>query len=227
MQHPPVLVLDLDGTLVETAPDLIATLNMILVREGLTAIPVEQAPEMIGQGAKIMLERGFQANRQPIEGARLETLFADFIDHYSAHIADESRPFPGAVAALDRFKNAGWRLAVCTNKLEGLTRKLLDVLDLSHRFAAICGPDTFNVRKPDPEHLFKTIAAAGGVAANAVMVGDSPSDINAAKAAAVPVVAVDFGYTDTPVDQLDPDRIISHFDQLWDAVSELRMPSLT
>ncbi len=227
MSHPPVLVLDLDGTLVETAPDLVATLNRILVREGLRPIPTEHAPEMIGQGAKVMLERGFRANGKTIGGSRLEALFADFVEHYSAHIADESRPYPGVIAVLDRFRGAGWRLAVCTNKLESLTRRLLDELELTSRFAAICGPDTFNVRKPDPTHLIKTIEAAGGITGNAVMVGDSASDINAAKAAGVPVVAVDFGYTDTPVDQLGPDRIISHFDALWDAIAGLRMRSLT
>ena len=222
MTTPPVLAIDLDGTLVETAPDLMASLNMILSREGLKTVPVGGASEMVGQGAKVMLERGFAANGITLEGERLETLFADFIEHYTAHIADQSAPYPGVIAALERFQQAGWHLAVCTNKLEVLTRRLLDALDLTPHFSAICGPDTFNVRKPDPVHLIKTIEAAGGDPANAVMVGDSPSDINAAKAANVPVVAVDFGYTDTPVDQLGPDHIISHFDELWDAVERLR-----
>jgi len=222
MSHPPVLAIDLDGTLIDTAPDLMSTLNTILARESLTPLAIEKAPEMIGQGAKVMLERGFAANGVTLEGERLETLFTDFLDHYSAHIADESRPFPGVIEALDRFRADGWHLAVCTNKLEKLTRLLLEELGLTARFAAICGPDTFNLRKPDPNHLIKTIEAAGGTAGNAIMVGDSASDINAAKAASVPVVAVDFGYTDTPVSQLAPDVIISHFDDLWDAVAKLR-----
>ena len=117
---------------------------------------------------------------------------------------------------------AGWRLAVCSNKLEGLSRGLLEKLGLIDRLAAICGGDSFAVRKPDPLHLTETIRRAGGAPENAVMVGDSASDIDAAKAASIPVVAVDFGYTPIPVTELGPDRVISHFDELWDAVAELR-----
>ena len=137
----------------------------------------------------------------------------------SAHIADRSRPFPGVEAALDALAADGCILAVCTNKLEWLSRLLLDKLNLSPRFAAICGQDTFTMRKPDPEMLRLTIAKAGGDAARAVMVGDSMTDVATARAAAIPVIAVDFGYTDRHVREFEPSRIISHFDELTVALA--------
>jgi phosphoglycolate phosphatase len=157
---------------------------------------------------------------------RLEQLFRDYLDHYEAHIADRSRPYPGVEAALDRFAEAGWCLAVCTNKIEHAARKLLTALEMAERFAIICGQDTFRadgrpVSKPDPRVLEATIAAAEGDRARSFMIGDSRTDIATAKAARVPVVAVDFGYTDRPVATFEPDRIISHFDELWDAVHGL------
>ena len=145
----------------------------------------------------------------------------DFIDHYAAHLADTSRPFPGVEAALDTLAERGYRLAVCTNKLEWLSLRLLDALGLSKRFSAICGADTFGISKPDPEILHRTIARAGAAGSRAVMVGDSSMDIATARAAGIPVIAVDFGYTDTPVAVLAPDRIISRFADLPEAVFAL------
>lgn len=217
----PLLVLDLDGTLVDTAADLIATLNLILAGEGLGAMSRDDAGSLLGAGARAMIERGYRLAGETLDTATLDRLFAAYIPLYESRIAAESRPFPGAVAALDRFAAAGWRLAVCTNKLESLSRRLLDELDLAPRFAAICGGDTFPVRKPDAGHLLGTIARAGGDPARTVMVGDSAADVNAARNAGIPVVAVTFGYTDTPVSELGPDAVIDHFDRLWDAVAGL------
>ncbi len=222
MPAPPVLALDLDGTLVDTAPDLMTTLNHILAREGLTTVSLEQAKGMIGAGARALLERGMAANNAERSKAEMDRLFDDFLGYYTDHIADESRPYEGVVAAIDRFAAEGWRLAVCTNKLEGLSTLLLRELGLAERFAAICGGDTFTVRKPDAEHLWQTIARAGGDRGNAIMVGDSGTDIETAKNAGIPVVAVDFGYTTVPVAEFGPDRVISHFDHLYEAVQELR-----
>ena len=148
-------------------------------------------------------------------------LFADFIAHYSEHIADRSRPFPGLIDALDALAAEGYRFAVCTNKLERLSVMLLKELELAHRFAAICGQDTFGMQKPDPEVLRRTIAAAGGNPQHAIMIGDSLTDIRTARAAGIPVIAVDFGYTERPVTELGPDRVISRFAQLPAAVAEL------
>lgn len=215
------IVFDLDGTLVDTAPDLAETLNVILAHEGLPPVPYQTARGMIGGGARRMIEAGLAFEKRIASTAKVDRMFDDFIAHYAAHIADHSRPFPGLIEALDRLASQGCILAVCTNKLERLSRLLLDALELTPRFAAICGQDTFGTQKPDPEVLRRTITQAGGCASRAIMVGDSATDIDTAKAAAIPVVAVDFGYTETPVTQLGPDRVISHFSELPGAIAAL------
>jgi phosphoglycolate phosphatase len=155
--------------------------------------------------------------------AGVDELYDAFVAHYAEHLADRSRPFPGVEAVLDRLAAAGHRLAVCTNKLEWLAVRLLDALALSGRFAAICGQDTFGVQKPNP-HVFRaTVLRAGGDPARAVMIGDSPTDIRTARAAAVPVIAVDFGYTDVPIASLAPDRVISSFVELPAAIDALNL----
>ena len=219
----PTIVFDLDGTLVDTAPDLIATLEALFVREGLPA-PDGELRNMIGGGARRLIERALERKNVKTSADEVERLYAGFIEHYTAHIADRSRPFPGLEPALDALAAAGCRLAVCTNKLEFLAVRLLDTLGLARRFAAICGQDTYGLQKPDPEVLRRTVARAGGKMRCALMVGDSETDIDMAREAAIPVVAVDFGYTETPVNLLAPDRIISRFDDLPAAVHELLRP---
>jgi phosphoglycolate phosphatase len=221
MPKAPTLVLDLDGTLVDTASDLIATLNVILARESAPPVSREEGVAKIGQGAKAMLEAGLASSGISPSPDRLEALYRAFLDHYEAHIADTSRAFPGAEAALDRFMAAGWRLAVCTNKLERHSRRLLKELGLAGRFAVIAGQDTYGVRKPDPRHLLRTIHAAEGAAETAIMVGDSNVDVDTAKAAGVPAVAVSFGYSPVPVSDLGADRVIDHFDGLFEAVESI------
>jgi phosphoglycolate phosphatase len=217
----PTIVFDLDGTLIDTAPDLVDTLNVIFAREGLPPVPYETARNLIGGGARMMIKRGVEAEGRELPAAKHEQMFADFIAHYCDHIADRSRPFPGLIDALDALAAGGFRFAVCTNKLERLSVLLLRALGLAERFAAICGQDTFGVQKPDPEVLRRTVAAAGGTVRRAVMVGDSNNDILVARAAGIPVIAVDFGYTEIPVSRLGPDRIISDFSELPAAVAEL------
>ena len=221
----PTIVFDLDGTLIDTAPDLVDTLNVVLAREGLPPVPYETARNLIGGGSRMMIKRGVEAEGRDLTQAKLDELFADFIAHYSEHIADRSQPFPGLVDALDALSAEGHRFAVCTNKLERLSVMLLKQLGLADRFAAICGQDTFGMQKPDPEVLRRTIAAAGGTPQRAIMIGDSLTDIRTARGAGVPVIAVDFGYTDRPVTELGPDRIISRFVQLPAAVAELCLAS--
>jgi phosphoglycolate phosphatase len=217
----PLIVFDLDGTLVDTAPDLIATLNVVFAREGLPPVPYDQARTLIGGGARAMIARGLEAEGRKPCPAQLDQLLADFIAHYSAHIADQSRPFAGVEDALAHLATEDFRLAVCTNKLEGLSVKLLTALGLAPRFAVICGQDTFGVQKPDPRMLRQTIAAAGGSIEAAIMVGDSETDIRTARGAGVPIIAVDFGYTPRPVIEFRPDRVIGHFNHLAAAVAKL------
>ncbi len=215
------IVFDLDGTLVDTAPDLISTLNLILAREGLPPVPYDDARRIIGGGARGMIAKALDAEGRPDAKAHLDRLFTAFIEHYAVHIADGSRPFPHLEAALNQLTATGHRLAVCTNKLEWLSVRLLSTLKLDRRFAAICGQDTFGVMKPDPEILRQTIRRAGGDPGRAVMVGDSGTDVRTARAANVPVIAVDFGYSEVPIATLEPDRLISSFADLPDVVRAL------
>jgi phosphoglycolate phosphatase len=221
MNPTPTVVFDLDGTLVDTAPDLINALNFVLSREGLPAVPLKSARNMIGAGARKLLERGLEVDGRHVGPKDLDRLTSDFIDHYAAHIADESRPFEGLEDALDDLSARGCRFAVCTNKLEWLSKLLLDELGLSSRFSAICGADTFGVSKPDPVILQQTVARAGGHLASTVMVGDAGTDVGVARRANVPVVGVDFGYTDVPMAELKPDRLIGHMRDLPAAVESL------
>ena len=218
---PPIIVFDLDGTLVDTAPDLISALNHVLDREGLRPVPLSAARNMIGAGARKLLERGLEVEGRVVSIGELDLLTRDFIDFYAEHIADGSRPFDGLEAALDRLASKGHRLAVCTNKLEWLSKLLLDRLDLTPRFAAICGQDTFGIAKPDPAFLRETVARAGGRLPGAIMVGDAGPDVGVARRANVPVIGVDFGYTDVPMTELKPDRLISHMCDLPDAIASL------
>jgi phosphoglycolate phosphatase len=216
-----IVVFDLDGTLVDTAPDLINALNVILAREGLAPVPLHAARNMIGAGARKLLERGLELDGRNVSLAELDRLTDDFIAYYAEHIADASRPFDGLEAALDDLTSHGYRFAVCTNKLEWLSRRLLDRLNLSPRFSAICGADTFGVSKPDPAILRQTVARAGAELSSAIMVGDAGPDVGVARRASVPVICVSFGYTEVPVADLKPDVVIDHMRELRGAIESL------
>src|SRR5882724_1390866 len=220
---PPLVVFDLDGTLVDTAPDLIGALNFVLKREGLPSVPVAAARQMIGAGARRLIERGLELEDRAMGPEDLDRLTGDFIAYYADHIADLSQPFDGLHAALDELSARGFRFAVCTNKLEWLSKLLLDQLGLSSRFSAICGADTFGVSKPDPVILQQTVARAGGQLASAIMVGDAGPDIGVARRAGIPVIGVEFGYTDVPIAEFKPDRLIGHMRELPAAVESLAL----
>lgn len=221
MTKSPLVVFDLDGTLVDTAPDLVGALNFVLQREGLPLVPVASARTMIGAGARKLIERGLEVDGREVSAADLDRLTTDFIAYYEDHIADASLPFDGLHAALDTLEQQGFRFAVCTNKLEGLSRLLLAKLEMTGRFAAICGADTFGVAKPDPIIFRQTVAQAGGDLSRAIMVGDSGPDVGVARRAGVPVIGVTFGYTETPIAELKPDAVIGHMRDLPDAVESL------
>jgi len=224
MTSGPIVVFDLDGTLVDTAPDLINALNFVLGREGLPPVPLHSARTMIGAGARRLIERGLELEGRAASPGDIDRLTSDFIDYYAVHIADISRPFEGLEGALDDLEALGFRFAVCTNKLEWLSKRLLDQLGLSSRFSAICGADTFGVSKPDPAILQQTVVRAGGQLSAAIMVGDAGPDIGVARRAGVPVIGVEFGYTEVPIADFKPDRLIGHMRELPAAVLSLKPP---
>jgi len=215
------LVFDLDGTLVDTAPDLVAATNHVLEHMGLAPVCEKSLRPWIGHGAKYMVEHAIGDRAAQLTPAEHDRLLERYLEYYGANIAVGSQPFEGTIAALERFQAAGARLAVCTNKMEGMSRALLDALDMSRFFAAIAGRDTLPNFKPHPEHLLGTIRLAGGEPSRAVMIGDSRTDIATAKAAGVPVIAVSFGYTETPVHELEPDAVIDTYAELEPAIAAL------
>ena len=220
MMVAPLLVFDLDGTLVDSAPDLLATLDAILPRYGFKALADPTMRDGIGHGARHLIQFGLHRQRAEVDQATLDRMHRDFLDHYESNICVESRLYPGVVTLLDRFAAAGWRFAVCTNKLEGLSRHVLAALGIEDRFAAIGGGDTFTTRKPHPAHLLQTIAAAGGSRTNSVMLGDSRPDVETARGAGVPIIGVSYGYTPVAMAELGPDMLIDSFDDLTPAAAE-------
>jgi len=254
MNKKPIVVFDLDGTLVDSAPDLLDSLNYCLGTGGLKPVSRADLRQLIGQGGRVMIERALTSQNIFPEPQHVDRLIDIFLQHYSKNIPGKTGYFDGVTNALDALQQAGYMLAVCTNKYEHLAKLLLKALDKPDRYVTICGGDTFEWRKPDPQHILSTVAKAGGdisqavdkpdryvticggdtfewrkpdpqhilstVAkaggdiSQAVMAGDSGADINAAKAAGIPVIAVDFGYADIPVTELDPAIVISSFSKL-------------
>ena len=215
------IAFDLDGTLVDTAPDLIGALNIVLGERRLPHLAVDSARELVGKGARGLITRGFAAAGEPLDEAEIGALTNRFIEVYRSRIASESRPFQGLEAALDVLSQAGAVLTVCTNKRTDLSVELLDALGLTHRFAAVIGADLAPLRKPDPSHFVAAVEAGGGDPSRALMVGDSCNDVDSAKAAGAPVVVVSFGYTETPPDLRGGDALIDRFGQLPAAAARL------
>lgn len=211
------VIFDLDGTMIDTAPDLIAATNYTLGVFGMEPVGEEIIEPAVGLGSKAMLHAAMLSlGREPGKD-ELTEMSGHFIDYYADNIAVRSAPFPGLEDALRTLQADGALLGICTNKLERLAVKLMKTLELDHYFAAVAGADTFPVRKPDRGHLLGTIAAAGGDPERAAMIGDSLADAKAAQSAGVPFIAVSFGYGE-PVELLKPDAVIAHFSELAAAV---------
>ena len=215
------LVFDLDGTLVDTAPDLLRALNHVLTGVGYPPTELEEIHAFIGHGARRMIGEAMAAAGKPGSEAQIDALFDPFLEHYGRNVAIDSRPYPGVLDVLELGLSAGARLAVCTNKSETLSRQLLAELGMERFFAAIAGRDTFPVCKPDPAHLTGAVQMAGGDAARAIMIGDSATDIETARAAGVPVIAVSFGYTEVPASELGADVVIDHYGDMSGALAHL------
>jgi len=208
------IVFDLDGTLFDTAPDLITAVNHTMAIAGGEPVESDVLRPVVSFGGREMIRAGLKMNGLDAGDVPVDELFPEFVDYYSRNIAVLTRPFPGLLAQLEQLRSAGATIAICTNKLEGLTWPLLHALGLERHFGAVTGRDTFPVCKPDPRHLLATIAKSGGSPTRAIMVGDSNTDIKTAKAAGIPVIGVTFGYTDVPVIELGCDGVISHYDEL-------------
>lgn len=220
-----IVVFDLDGTLVDSAPDLADALDDLLVENGLDPLGLTVARELIGHGMDNLVRKGLERRGVMAAGDDLRPFADRFRAIYSSRLSRRTRPYAGVEEGLRALSERGWRLAVCTNKLERYARRILVDLGLGDAFAVVSGPDTFGVAKPDPGQLLRTIAAAGETGGPAIMVGDSEVDIATAKAAKVPVIALSYGYAKTPLAVLDPDSIVDSFSLVPDAVEQVAKAS--
>ncbi len=208
------IVFDLDGTLVDTAPDLTRALNRTLDIEGLARVKPETVRQFVGQGARVMIERASALYGVSFAAERIDALVQDFIGFYRADIARESKPFPGLTEAMDGLAALGAKFAVCTNKRTDLSLQLLDALGLIERFSAVVGADAVQQRKPHPEHYEAAVARAGGTVRRSVMIGDTVADVGAARGAGAPVIVVRFGYCDGACETLGADAILDRYSDL-------------
>lgn len=208
------IVFDLDGTLVDTAPDILNALNRTLDLEGLPQVKLQAVRTFIGQGARVTVERAVALYGVNYSNEKLDELTHALVDFYRADIARESKPFPGLADALDQLAALGAKFSVCTNKRNELSVQLLDALDLSARFSAIVGADAVTNKKPHPDHYRAAVERAGGVVRRSVMIGDTSADVAAARAAGAPVVVVRFGYCDGGADSLGADVVLDRYSDL-------------
>jgi phosphoglycolate phosphatase len=209
------LIFDLDGTLVDTAPDLHAATNHVLAQIGRKPISMADLRAFVGHGAMNLIERGVAATGDPVDQDTLKRLHKAFLEYYGDNISAHSVVFDGLIPVLDKAAAAGLKLGVCTNKVEKLSLKLLTELGMMQRFGSLIGGDTLPVMKPDPAPLREAIARLGTDSARAMMVGDSETDIRTAQNAGMPVLAVTFGYTSQHVSAFDPTHMVDHYDEAW------------
>jgi phosphoglycolate phosphatase len=215
------VIFDLDGTLVDSAPDLMRATNHVLHELGRRQVSIDEVRRFVGHGARALLTRGLAATGGVPQDYDVEPDYRRFVDYYAQNIAGGSVPFPGVVDLLGRLAAEGFRLGVCTNKLEGLSVQLLEALDMAKYFGAVVGPDTIGIAKPDAKVFHETVGRLGLSDPKVLMVGDSETDILTARNAGVPVIAVPFGYTPRPVSEFNPDLVINHFDEAYDAIQHL------
>lgn len=222
MDVQPTIIFDLDGTLADTLDDLVAALNRSIAEYGISPVDAQKVAHLTGRGGlRAMITFAFETDRAFLSQKLLNEVFAASVRDYNQNIADKTKLYPGAIECLEQFADQGWLLGVCTNKPLGLAQLLLRELATEHLFSAVTGVDSFDFKKPDPRHLTQTITMAGGVASKAVMVGDTQNDILTAQNAKIPVIAVDFGYSEHPLESYAPNRIVSNFETLFDVAKNL------
>ncbi len=221
MSAPIAIIFDLDGTLVDTAPDLLASLNAVLVKAGHRAVVPSELRHLVGYGVRTLFERAFAETGADVAPSLVDAYSADFLAYYRANIARESQLFPGVVETLEQLAAGGAGLGICTNKPHDLTELLLAELDLGRHFGAVVGAGLTPHSKPDARHIFEVIERLKGSRERAIMIGDSPVDVAAAHAAKIPVIAMSFGYTPIPVRELGADAVADAFSELPALISRL------
>ena len=219
-----LVVFDLDGTLADTADDVVSAINHTLAPEGIAPLHLGAERYLVGSGGRALIKRAYAQAGRVLDDDALERVFQTFLKRYEANVAVHSQLYPGAQMALEELAAAGFNLAICTNKSYRPCCALLEALQITHFFSAICGNDSLPWSKPDPRALLGVVERAGGLQSRSLMVGDSRTDIDTAMAAAIPVVAVDFGYSDRPIAELKPDYVISTFEALIPIVRERLSP---
>lgn len=219
MRLPDTVIFDLDGTLVDSAPDLTAALNHTMRTIGLPGIGADEVRHMVGHGARALIQKAVTTAGTTLDDATFDAAFVTFLDYYADHVADLTTPFPNVIGTLALLRDAGVKLGVCTNKPQRLTDLLLETLGMSGWFGAILGADAVEHRKPHAGHLTATVDRLGGDLRRTVMVGDSQTDVDTARNAGTPVVAVSFGYSTVPAADLLADLLIDDFSELPDALS--------
>ena len=215
------IVFDLDGTLIDSLPDVIGAMNTLLSEEARRPIAVAEGRRMVGEGAVAMVERAFAATGDAVEGAELQALTDRYVGHYRATPVKETTIYPGVLDVLQHFADEGIVMGVCTNKPHGMSRIVLDALGMDRYFTSVIGGDVLEVKKPDATHVFAVLDEMGVARDGAVFVGDSPTDMTAARNAGLPSVAVAYGYSKVPAEELDADVLIQEFSALPEAVARL------
>ncbi|MFK7901716.1 MAG: HAD-IA family hydrolase [Nitratireductor sp.] len=214
------IIFDLDGTLAHTGPDLLESLNHSIAPLGLEPLQISQLGHLVGHGSLAMIQRAFALSNVELSKENEAACQERFLEFYAKNIAKKTKLFDGSLSAIQALKND--KICVCTNKQEYLAKILLNELGITHLFSSITGGDSFEFRKPDPRHLFKTIELANGNKDKAIMIGDTITDTSAAQNANIPVIVVDFGYSDVPIESLGADAIISHFDELYEKIEKIK-----
>ncbi|NOZ66439.1 MAG: HAD-IA family hydrolase [Alphaproteobacteria bacterium] len=219
--HPSAIIFDLDGTLVDSAPDLCGALNHVLKQAGRQEVDIGHVRHMVGDGARALIIKGFSTSGDLPDENGVNAILQDFLDFYLDNITAQTVIFPGALDVLKKLTEMNIPLGLCTNKAIKLTTKLMTESGLSDYFSAIIGGDSFDYCKPDPRHLTSTLREMEASSHRAVMIGDSINDILAAKSAGIPVICASFGYSKTPVATLNPDAIFDHYDGFFDVLNDI------
>jgi phosphoglycolate phosphatase len=222
MSTTPLAIFDLDGTLVDSAPDLEWVLNKILMEEGYAPVLSDEIRPLIGQGGLSLFRKILESQGNLIPDEIFKNLYNRFLSLYGTHIAQRAKIMTGVEETLDFLQEMGWALAVCTNKLTDHAFTLLSRLSLEHYFVTICGRDSVPICKPHPHHLLHTIACAKGDINRSVMIGDSAVDIDTARAAGIPVIAVSFGYSPENIAHYAPDVCVDRFIDIPNAITKLK-----